>query len=73
MTPQQITPILAHLIAGTALLIAVFNDNPWVGLAPCLLFVFVFYPRWRKKIEAMIGRLIELAGNWRRNDSCDRE
>lgn len=71
VTRRQLTHLFVNLIAGTAVLIAVYSGNPWAGLVPCVLFVFVFFPRWRRKIEVMIGKLIEsLRG---RNDSCGPE
>lgn len=61
MTPRQIAHLFTNLIVGTAVLISAYVGNPWAACVLSVLFVFVFFPRWRRRIEMLISRLIELA------------
>lgn len=69
MKPRQITHFYINLIAGTAVLIAVYSGNAWAALTPTVLFVFVLFPRWRSKLYRLIERAVEKVGGG--NDRCD--
>ncbi len=46
-------------VAGLAVLIAAYTGNAWASIAPCGLFAFVMFPRWRTKLYRLIDKLVE--------------
>lgn len=64
--------VFACLIVGTALLLAAYTGNAWAGIGPCVLFVFVVFPRWRSKTYRLVDNAIS-AMRRNRPDGCDTD
>lgn len=64
MTTHTLRSLFVLAVGGLAVLIAAYTGSAWASVAPCSLFAFVAFPRWRTKFYRLLNKLVA------RRDRC---
>ena len=60
--------LAACIIAGLAVLLAAYTGNGWASIVPGILFIFVFFPKWRGKVYRLADKITRKIGG---RNACD--